>query len=93
MQQNGLGGMGNVPVGGNMGGNFNFGGGNMGGNIGVGTFSQNQNTANLLQQLIAQQQLRPQGQGGATDGGGMAGTKRSLDDAADDGGPNKKASV
>jgi len=93
LQQNGLGalgGMGNMPVGpgmGNMnlGGNLNLGGGNIGGNLGVGNFSQNQNTANFLQQLLAQQQLRGDG--------GMTGNKRSLDDADNDGGPTKKASV
>eukprot|EP00985_Skeletonema_marinoi_P019540 scaffold11241_cov148-Skeletonema_marinoi.AAC.9 len=90
-QQNGLGalgGMGNVGGMNSMGGNFNLGGGNMGGNLGVGNFNQNQNTANLLQQLLAQQQMSSQNQGG-----GMAGNKRSLDDAAEDGGPSKKASV
>ena len=88
-QQNGLGalgGIGNVPAGGlnNIGGNLNLGGGN----LGVGNFNQNQNTANLLQQLLVQQQTSSQNQGG-----GMVGNKRSLDDADEDGGPSKKASV
>lgn len=93
LQQNGLGalgGIGNVPAGGmnNIGGNFNLSGGNIGGNLGVGNLNQNQNTANLLQQLLSQQQMSSQNQGR-----GMAGNKRSLDDAGEGGGPAKKASV
>lgn len=95
LPQNGLGalgGIGNVPAGGmnNIGGNFNLGGGNIGGNLGVGNLNQNQTPAELLQQLLAQQQMSSQNQ---NQGGGMAGNKRSLDDAAEDGGPAKKASV
>ncbi len=87
LQQNGLGalgGMGNAGGLNNIGGNLNLGGGN----LGVGNFNQNQNTANLLQQLLAQQQTSSQNQDG-----GMAGNKRSLDNADEDGGPSKKASV
>ena len=95
MPQNGLGalgGIGNVPAGGmnNIGGNFNLGGGNIGGNLGVGNLNQNQTPAELLQQLLAQQQMSSQDQNQC---GGRAGNKRSLDDAAEDGGPSKKASV
>lgn len=87
LQQNGLGalgGMGNAGGLNNIGGNLNLGGGN----LGVGNFNQNQNTANLLQQLLAQQQTSSQHQDS-----GMAGNKRSLDNADEDGGPSKKASV
>ena len=83
LQQNGLGalgGLGGMPVGG-MGGNINLGGRNIGGNIG-GNFAQNQNTANLIQQSLKQQESGSQNQVGVGDDGGLAGTKRSLDDAA-----------
>ena len=58
-----------------------MGGRNIGGNIG-GNFAQNQNTANLIQQSLKQQESGSQNQVGVGDDGGLAGTKRSLDDAA-----------
>ena len=82
LQQNGLGalgGMGNVGGMANIGGNFGLGAaGNINGNL---------NTANLLQQLLAQSQ-------GGTADTSTAGNKRSLDNSSDDGEPaTKKTAV